>query len=200
MTKASQEKKVVLATTNRGKQRELRALFAGAPVELLLPEALPPVDEPGQTYAENAAHKARAAVRHTGSWALADDSGLEVEALGGRPGIHSARYAGVGADDAANRRKLLDELRERPPALRQARFVCVMALASPEGALHLVEGECRGRIALSEKGENGFGYDSLFFLPELGKHMAELADAEKNRLSHRARAAEKMIRVMRALF
>jgi XTP/dITP diphosphohydrolase len=189
--------KVVLATTNPGKQKELLDLFAGAPVELVRPVGLRPVEEVGQTYAENAVHKARTAALETGFWALADDSGLEVEALRGRPGIHSARYAGEAADDAANRRKLLEELRGRPPALRQARFVCVMALASPQGALHLAEGECRGRIALSEKGENGFGYDSLFFLPELGKHMAELADVEKNRLSHRARAAEKMIRLLR---
>jgi XTP/dITP diphosphohydrolase len=189
--------KVLLATRNPGKQAEMRALFAGSPIELSTREDLPEVEESGNTYAENATFKARAAAAFRGSWALADDTGLEVEALGGAPGVRSARYAPT---DEERRARLLRELRGRPPAYRKARFVCVMALASPDGVVHLAEGECAGRIAASEKGGGGFGYDPVFWLPDLGRTYAELSEEEKNQISHRARAAEKMIRIARGLF
>jgi XTP/dITP diphosphohydrolase len=192
--------RVVLATTNPGKVAELRALFADSPLDLVTVEGLPPVDEPGPTYADNAARKARLVAERTRAWALADDSGLEVESLGGRPGVHSARYAGEGATDAQNRERLLKELKGRPAAYRKARFVCAMALASPEGVVHVAEGECPGRIAPAPRGENGFGYDPIFWLPDLGKTMAELPAGEKNLISHRAKAAEKMRRIARSLF
>lgn len=191
--------RVVLATTNGGKIEELESLFAGSPLELVRVASLPAVEETGKTYAENAALKAKAAAAATGQWALADDSGLEVEALGGRPGLESARYAGPGGTDAQRREKLLKEMRGKAPAYRKARFVCVMALASPDGQVHFAEGECLGRIAPAERGTGGFGYDPILWLPDFGKTMAELDLSEKNRISHRARAAEKMIRLARAL-
>jgi XTP/dITP diphosphohydrolase len=196
---AENKLRVVLATTNPGKQEEIRALLAGGPLEILTAPDLPPVEESGATYAENATRKALSAAAHTGSWALADDSGLEVDALGGRPGVESARFSGPGATDASNRAKLLKELRGRPPAYRKARFVCVMALAGPDGTVRLAEGECPGRIGTEERGAGGFGYDPLFLLLELGKTMAELGAAEKNRVSHRAKAAEKLLRIVRVL-
>jgi len=191
--------RVVLATANAGKQAELRALLAAAPVELEVVDSLPSCEETGSTYAENATLKARQAAAHTGGWALADDSGLEVESLAGRPGVQSARYGGDGASDADRRKLLLKELKGRPPAYRKAKFVCVMALASPDGTVHLAQGECPGRIASEERGEGGFGYDPIFLFPDLRRTLAELSIAEKNRISHRARAAQKMVAILRSV-
>lgn len=165
---------------------------------------LPEVEETGATFAENARLKALSAAIHARVPALADDSGLEVDALGGRPGVHSARYAGEGAADAANNAKLLDELRGAPLERRTARFVCAMALAAPApvpgraftgGAAVLVEfrGELPGRIALEPRGKYGFGYDPLLELPERGQTAAELTLAEKNRISHRGRALAQVV-------
>jgi XTP/dITP diphosphohydrolase len=190
---------VWVATRNEGKKEELRALFASGPFALAFPEELEDVEETGSSYVENATLKARALAMARGVWALADDSGLEVEALGGAPGVRSARYAGEGATDAQNRKKLLDEMRRRPPAYRKARFVCVMALASPEGEVFTAEGECAGRIGTEERGDGGFGYDKILWFPDLGKTMAEMSDAEKNRISHRSKAAEKLGRLVRTL-
>lgn len=194
-------RRLVLASRNEGKLREARQLLAGLPLEVVGLESYPDtpeVPEDGATFAANAKAKALAAARHTREWALADDSGLEVEALGGAPGVMSARYAGMHGDDEANYRKLLQELRDLPRDRREARFVCVLALASPEGAVTTTEGECRGRIGFGPKGKGGFGYDPIFFLPALGRMMAELSPEEKGRLSHRAKALARMVPVLRA--
>jgi XTP/dITP diphosphohydrolase len=190
---------VVLATSNEGKLVELRALFRDLPVQLLGLTAVEgehaAVRETGTTLEENAIIKARAACAATGLYALADDSGLEVEALGGRPGVRSARFAHERATDAENNAALLRELEEIEDAGRQARFRCVLALASPWDPDHveLAEGTCEGLIARAPRGSGGFGYDPLFIVPELGgRAMAEMSEAEKNEVSHRARAARAM--------
>jgi XTP/dITP diphosphohydrolase len=190
---------VVLATSNEGKLVELRALFRDLPVQLLGLTAVEgehvAVPETGNTLEENAILKARAACAATGLYALADDSGLEVEALGGRPGVRSARFAHERATDAENNAALLRELEEIGDAGRQARFRCVLALASPWDPDHveLAEGTCEGLIARAPRGSGGFGYDPLFIVPELGgRAMAEMSEAEKNEVSHRARAARAM--------
>lgn len=184
---------LVVATTNRGKLAEFERLFAGLPVRLLGVQAvgpLPAVAETEDDYAENARRKAVTAARATGRLALSDDSGLEVSALNGRPGPLSARLAGTGASDAQNRETLLSLLASIQLEQRQARFVCVLAFATPEGAVQCFTGECAGRIALSPRGEGGFGYDPIF-IPAEGpgeKTLAELGPKWKDRISHRARA------------
>jgi XTP/dITP diphosphohydrolase len=190
-----QKPRLLIATTNKGKQREYRELLRGLAAELIFPDDLGinlEVVEDGATYRENAAKKARAFAQVSGLPALADDSGLEVDALVGEPGVRSARYAGEGADDPRRRAFLLDKLRA-VPAPRAARFVCVIAVALPGGEVSYAEGECRGQIVLSERGANGFGYDPIFRLA--GEHctMAELSAQDKNRVSHRARAAQAAI-------
>ncbi|MGE5528890.1 MAG: XTP/dITP diphosphatase [Patescibacteria group bacterium] len=188
-------RRLVLATRNEGKLNEVKALLGDLDLELVdltsYPGA-PEVEEDQPTFAGNARRKALAIAAHTGEWALADDSGLEVKALHGAPGVHSARYAGMYGDDAANMKKLLAELRDVPGDRREARFTCALALATPDGRIIEAEGECKGRIGFGPKGSNGFGYDPLFFLPEYGRMMAELTEEEKNRLSHRARAIGKL--------
>lgn len=188
--------KLMLATTNPGKVREFKSLLEqsglAAGLELLTPadwpEALPDVDETGATFAENARLKAAALARATGLVALADDSGLCVEALGGRPGLHSARWAGVGATDDGRNAKLLLELAGVPSDKRTARYVCVVSLAMPDGTSVEAEGTCGGVIAEAASGSDGFGYDPLFWVPEFGRTMAELSASEKSQISHRARA------------
>lgn len=182
---------MVLATHNRGKRREWQVLLEGLDVELLLPDDLglsAEVEETGETYIENALLKARALVADSGLPALADDSGLEVDALDGAPGLRSARYT-LGSD-AVRYRALLRALDGVPEKRRGARFRCVAALALPDGREFITEGVCEGVIALAPKGEGGFGYDPVFYLPERGCMMAELPAEEKNRISHRARAAQ----------
>jgi len=152
-------------------------------------------EESGKTFAENAQLKAIAYSRLTTLPVLADDSGLEVLALGGRPGIYSARYAGPGASDSDRVRKLLEELKQLG-SNREARFVCALALAQDGNLLFETEGECRGTIAEQPRGYNGFGYDPIFFFPELGKTYAELSEAEKNLHSHRARAVSSLIELL----
>jgi len=184
-------KELLVATGNRGKLRELEHLLAGV-VERLLSLAdfpdLPPVIEDGATFAENAIKKARHAARQTGRVALADDSGLVVAALDGRPGVHSARFAGPDADDARNNARLLQELTEVSADRRQAAFHCVIALCQPDGECRTFTGELPGLILSAPRGEEGFGYDPLFLVPEYGKTLAELPLAVKNRISHRGRA------------
>jgi XTP/dITP diphosphohydrolase len=184
--------RLLIATANRHKTEEFRALLDGvAEVEDLTTHPhLPPVDETGETFEENSAIKAIAAARATGLPALADDSGLEVDALGGEPGVISARYSGPGATDASNRRKLLAELAALPPTTpRTARFRCVLTLASPAGEiLGSWSGAVEGRIIAEERGEGGFGYDALFIPDGHDQTFAELPAAVKNQLSHRARA------------
>lgn len=181
--------KLVVATKNRHKLEELRAMLAGMPVEVAgVPDAWD-VDEPWQTFEENAVHKARAAARACDAWALADDSGLEVDALDGEPGVRSARWSGEPKDDARNNAKLMAAMREVPDDRRTARFRCVLALVSPSGEVRTAAGACEGRIGHALRGSGGFGYDPLFIVDGLGgKTMAELSAAEKNRISHRARA------------
>ncbi|MCU0521259.1 MAG: RdgB/HAM1 family non-canonical purine NTP pyrophosphatase [Anaerolineae bacterium] len=185
--------RVVLATHNAGKRREWAALLDGLGLELVLPEevgAESEVEETGATYVENALLKARALAQATGLPALADDSGLEVDALDGAPGVHSARFR-PGAD-AVRYQALLDAMAEVTEAARTARFRCAAALALPDGRSFTAEGRCEGVISRSPAGDLGFGYDPVFYMPEVGQTMAELAFEVKNRLSHRARAAQAM--------
>lgn len=186
---------LVVATHNSHKFKEIAALLSDLPIKRIplsdYPHA-PVLREEGTTCAENALSKAVTVERFTGQWALADDTGLEVDALRGAPGVYSARYAGEGVTFADNRRKLLSELAGVQWGKRTALFRCVMALAGPSGEEILVEGTVSGYIAEKERGTGGFGYDAVFYLPELGKTMAELGPEEKNRISHRARAVEKI--------
>ncbi|MGZ6316166.1 MAG: RdgB/HAM1 family non-canonical purine NTP pyrophosphatase [Anaerolineales bacterium] len=184
-------KKLLIATNNKGKTEEILALLAGLRAELLTPSDVGidlHVVEDGRTYAENAGKKAVAFAQASGLIALADDSGLEVDALGGAPGLYSARYLPeAGATDADRRAFLLKNLGARPrPWL--ARFRAAVAIALPGDAVQVVEGQCAGEIIPDERGTGGFGYDPIFFIPETGHTMAELEMDEKNRLSHRARA------------
>lgn len=194
--------KLLLATGNEHKARELGALLGRTRLELTtLKEfpAVPPVVEDGRTLMENAVKKALEPALATGLWALADDTGLEVEALGGRPGVFSARYAGPDCDFKANCEKLLGELEGVPPPARRAVFRTVVALASPEGRVQCREGRLEGRIASHPVGKNGFGYDPVFFIPDEGRTLAQLDDDEKNALSHRALALKAMLPVLEDL-
>lgn len=193
--------KVLVATNNRGKVRELAEIFADLKDGLLLPADLGitlDVAETGQTYAENARLKAVAFARASGLISMGDDSGLEVDALAGAPGLHSARYAGLGATDADRRAKLIRELRDIH-APRPARFRCVIAVAQPNGNMQLFEGICEGEIILEERGSQGFGYDPIFYLAEYQRTMAELPPEVKNQISHRARAARAALPYLTAL-
>jgi XTP/dITP diphosphohydrolase len=187
---------LVFATRNPGKLNELKALVAPLGVSVRsLDEAgvVGEVEEDAPTFAGNAEKKARAAFAATGLPALADDSGLEVDALGGAPGVHSARYAGAGHDDHANNDKLLAELAAVDSARRTARFRCALALVDGPGPARLVAGVCEGRIVGAPRGAGGFGYDPLFLVEGGPRTMAELAPEEKNRVSHRARAFAAML-------
>jgi XTP/dITP diphosphohydrolase len=183
--------RLLIATNNRGKVEELRALLHDLPVQLVTPLEINlelDVLEDGSTYAENAGKKALAFAQASGLVSLADDSGLEVEALGGAPGLYSARYLSKpGATDADRRAYLLKNLGNKPRPW-QARFRATVAIAVPGQRVQLAEGDCRGEIIPEERGTGGFGYDPIFFIPELGRTMAELDMDEKNRVSHRARA------------
>lgn len=194
--------KLLLATNNHGKLKEFLALLDDPSIELLIPSQLQlelSVEESGDTYAENAALKARAFAKASGLLTLADDSGLEVDELGGQPGIRSARYSTrPGAGDADRRAYLLEKLAGRPGPWT-ARFRCVIAIAKPDGEIFFAEGVCPGQIIPEERGEQGFGYDPIFLLPELGMTMAELPMVEKNRISHRARAVQAAIPVLNSL-
>lgn len=191
---------IVLATTNAGKLREFGQLFAasGLPIHVvgLHEMGLSAPLETGATFAENAILKARHAAAGSGLLAFADDSGLEVDGLGGAPGVRSARYAGEGAGDEANRRRLITELARVPEAARTGRFRCAIAIAQPEGAVEVAEGCCEGHMVTAPRGDNGFGYDPLFLLPTEGRTMAELTTAEKNAISHRARATTLAIPIL----
>lgn len=182
---------LVLATRNPDKGRELQVLLADLGIRIRtmaeFPSA-PDVVEDGATCRENAIKKARSAAQFTGIPAIADDTGLEVDALGGRPGVHAARYAGEKATYADNCRKLLTELEGTPAGQRGARFVTVAALVYPDGRTETTEGVLEGVIAQREVGTQGFGYDPVFFVPEAGRTLAEMPAAEKNRISHRAKA------------
>lgn len=187
--------KVVIATRNPGKFREIKGILSSFPLKFLSLEDfpdLPEVVEDGATFAENAGKKARTIADFTGRLAIADDSGLAVDALQGRPGVFSSRYAGENATDGDRCQKLLEEMASIREGKRQARFVCAMAVARPGGRMEVVEGECSGWITLTPRGKHGFGYDPIFFVPQFGKTMAELEPKEKNRISHRGRALERL--------
>jgi XTP/dITP diphosphohydrolase len=195
-------RKILLATRNEGKLRELRALFDGTGLALETLASHPEageIEEAGSTFEANARLKAAHAARATKLWTIAEDSGLAVDALGGAPGVRSARWSGVHGDDAANVAKLLADLAELSGP-RDARFVCAMALARPDGEIvATAHGECRGQIADAPRGKNGFGYDPIF-LPEQapGRTMAELEPHEKNAISHRAQALRAFLPLVRA--
>jgi XTP/dITP diphosphohydrolase len=182
-------RRIVLATRNPGKLREIRAIFAELPVDLVSAADVdaPEVEETGETFLANATLKAIAVARASGLWAAADDSGLEVPALGGAPGVRSSRYSEEGTD-AANCARLIAEMRARGLERPEARFVCVAVLASPDGILATARGEVEGVLLDAPRGENGFGYDPLFFHEGLGRTFAEVAAAEKESVSHRGRA------------
>jgi len=184
--------KLLLASNNRGKLAEYLEIYSGQTFDLVTPEMVGinlDVAETGGNYQENAVLKGLAFSKASGLLTLADDSGLEVDALDGAPGLHSARYSSKpGANDADRRRFLLQNLSGKPQPW-SARFRCVIAVVEPTGEMQIVEGICPGEIISEERGENGFGYDPIFLLPETGRTMAELPMDEKNRLSHRGRAA-----------
>ncbi|MDE2090680.1 MAG: RdgB/HAM1 family non-canonical purine NTP pyrophosphatase [Gammaproteobacteria bacterium] len=189
--------KVVLATGNVGKLHELQTMLADSAIQVLPQNALGvhEIEENGASFTENALLKARNAARQTGLPAIADDSGLEVDALGGAPGVYSARYAGVGASDADNLAKLLQELRSISADKRTARFRCIIAYvnqADDPGPL-ICEGLWEGHILDTPRGRNGFGYDPVFLVPGLNRSSAELTPLEKNRLSHRGQALRKLV-------
>jgi XTP/dITP diphosphohydrolase len=184
-------KEIVVATENPGKLREIQESLREMDVQILslrdFPH-LPPIVEDGNTFRENAFKKARIVAHHTGRLTIADDSGLEVDYLKGDPGVRSARFAGKNASDKDNNRKLLQCLENVPSSQRGAMFRCVIAVVDPQGWESSIEGTCRGVIGEQERGSQGFGYDPLFIIPELGKTLAELPLAEKNRISHRGKA------------
>lgn len=194
--------RLLLATNNQGKIKEYRRLLRDVPVELVTLADLgitTEVSEEGESLEENARLKAMAYAVEGRMVALADDSGLEVDALGGEPGPMSARYAGEGASDSDRVNYLLTRLEGVPWEKRSARFRCVIAIAMPEGKVELCSGECRGFIIFEPRGESGFGYDPVFYLPELGKTMAELSMEAKNRVSHRSRAVSQVPRLLERL-
>ena len=198
MTMHSESPSLLLGTRNSGKLREIEIILGDIPWRMRSLREFANVDvatEDHDTYSGNAIAKAQFYARETGLCALADDSGLEVEALGGAPGVYSARYAGAGASDAAQRTLLLSELARieelsvSAPANRRARFVCVVAIATPDGrVLNVSEGVCTGTITFEQRGEGGFGYDPLFVPDGFNQTFAELPDSTKNQISHRARA------------
>jgi XTP/dITP diphosphohydrolase len=194
--------RLLVATHNRNKLNEYRELFKGLSLELVTLDDLgirDDVAEDGATFAENARIKAKAYSRQSGLWTLADDSGLEVDALDGDPGVRSKRYAGENVSDADRNAYLLSKLRDVPPGKRTARFRCAIAIASPRGELWEAEGTCAGEIIFEPRGANGFGYDPIFYFPDRGATLAELPMEEKNKVSHRARAAQGIKAVLRDL-
>ena len=192
--------KLLAATNNQGKIRELNELLADLPIELFGLEGFENISEPeetGATFAENAALKANSYARQTGFWALSDDSGLEVAALNGAPGVFSARYAGKDATDTERIAKLLHELAATSDESRRARFVCAMAISDEKGQIRFSgEGICDGKIALKPRGTNGFGYDPIFIPEGFEQTFGELSSTIKREISHRARAISKIIRFL----
>jgi XTP/dITP diphosphohydrolase len=198
---ATAYKELVLATSNAGKLLEFRALLGDLPLALRALDAFPEVRLPpeGDAYEANAVAKARAIARDTGRPALADDSGLEVAALGGAPGPRSARYGGPGLDDADRSARLLAEVAASGANDRRARFVCVAALATPDGRVQTARGECDGTLLDAPRGRGGFGYDPVFAAAGESRSLAELPPERKHRISHRARALRALEPALRAL-
>ena len=190
---------IVIATLNQNKLKEFKSLLNNYRVTVLslkdFPH-IPEIVEDGKSFYENALKKAVSVARYTEKLTIADDSGIEIEALGGRPGVYSSRFAGEDATDEENNSKLLQELKNVPPAKRGACFKCVLVVATPEGRTDWVEGECRGVIIGRRKGHYGFGYDPLFLVPEYNKTFSEISPEEKNKISHRARALQKLLKIL----
>jgi XTP/dITP diphosphohydrolase len=194
-------REIVVATANPGKLQEIRDALQALGVEIVSLGDLPPVpplEEDEKTFRENALKKARTMAQLIDRLTIADDSGLEVDYLNGKPGVRSARFAGEKASDAENNRKLLQLLEGVPAAQRGATFRCVIAICDPRGKEGWVEGECRGVISDREKGRRGFGYDPLFLIPDLGKTLAEIPLEVKNRVSHRGKALADLKEVLKA--
>ena len=195
---------LLIATNNAGKVRELASLLAGVPIRLKNLAGLDgicEIEETGSTFRENAEIKAAGYAMQSGVWSLADDSGLEVAALGGAPGVYSNRYAGEGASDAAKMRKILDQLAAVPDAARDARFVCAMSIADDTGKIvFTAEGSCPGTLANQPRGTNGFGYDPIFVPDGFDRTFGELSGDIKQQISHRARAIKEIIRYLHGFF
>jgi XTP/dITP diphosphohydrolase len=193
---------IVLATRNRNKAEELKRITEGMPVSVFTLDdfpACPETEEDGATFEANAIKKALAIARYTGKPALADDSGLEVYALGGAPGIYSARYAGTGASDGQNTGKLLSEMRSLVQDKRGARFVCCIALAFPDGNTYTFYGYSEGSIGTEQRGVRGFGYDPVFYPEGYNRTFAEMDEKEKDALSHRGKALQAFSRYLKTL-
>ncbi|MGG3842198.1 XTP/dITP diphosphatase [Anoxybacillus kestanbolensis] len=196
-------KRIIVATKNKGKVAEFQQLFAKKGIEvrsLLDYDHMPDVEETGTTFAENAILKATTIANMLHEAVIADDSGLIVDALNGEPGVYSARYAGEGKNDQANIEKVLKKLQGVPFEQRTARFYCTLAVAKPNGDVITVDGVCEGYITKSPIGENGFGYDPIFFVPEKQRTMAQLTKEEKNEISHRAKALQHLLHIWDKLF
>lgn len=190
---------VVVASKNEAKIKEIREILSGLNIKLLALKDYPdiaPIVEDGKSFEENAIKKARTVTQYTGRIALADDSGLEVDALGGVPGIYSSRFA---KDDISRNRKLLRLLKNIPQEKRGARFRCVMAIAHPKDKIRLTRGSCRGTITFEMRGEQGFGYDPIFIIPKFNKTFAELGPEIKNRISHRAKALRRARKILQEI-
>jgi XTP/dITP diphosphohydrolase len=200
MPQSHRGERIVLASNNAGKVREINQLLAQQRIEVVPQKefAIPEAEETGLTFVENAILKARHAAHLSGLPAIADDSGIEVDALKGAPGIYSARYAGAGAGDQANNDKLLEALKQVPEEQRSARFQCLMVyMTHAEDPTPIIcQGTWEGRILFTPQGDNGFGYDPLFFVPEEGCSSAELSPEVKNRLSHRGQALRKLLQAL----
>lgn len=189
------KRKLILATRNKGKLKEIQVLLSDLDIDIMsLDEAenAPHVVEDGKTFMENAFKKAKVIAEATGIMALADDSGLEVDALDGAPGVYSARYSGEGASDASNNEKLLADLKGVSSGKRGAHFSCVIIVYHPSGQWISTEAKCEGEIAMNSLGDQGFGYDPVFYIPSIKRTMAQLSPEEKNSLSHRGKALEKL--------
>lgn len=190
---------VIIASGNQGKLKEFKELMKGLPVEVKSLKDYPGIGdivEDGVSFAENAYIKAKAVFDATGCLSIADDSGLEVDALNGAPGIYSARYAGEEKDDAANNEKLLDKMTDIPDGKRGAQFRCAIVAIDQNGKRYDAEGIVRGEILHTPQGENGFGYDPLFYIEEFGRTTAELSMDEKNKISHRGQAVRQMVEIL----
>lgn len=193
---------VVIATKSRPKIKEIKSILKGEKIKFLTFddfENFPEIVEDGNSYKENAIKKAKAVAKATGKIALADDSGIEVEYLGGKPGIYSSRFVGENSTDEERNKEILNLLADVPESKRKARYVCVIAVSTPQGLVKTFEGVCRGRISKIPRGKYGFGYDPIFFVPSYKKNMAELPPSLKNKISHRARALNKARSYLRKL-
>ncbi len=189
------KRKLILATRNRGKLKEIQVLLSDLDIDIMSldkAENAPHVVEDGKTFMENAFKKAKVIAEATGIMALADDSGLEVDALDGAPGVHSARYSGENASDASNNEKLLADLKGVSSGKRDAHFSCVIIVYHPSGQWISTEAKCEGEITTNPSGDQGFGYDPVFYIPSIKRTMAQLSPEEKNSLSHRGKALEKL--------